>query len=679
MAISLPSTLAAHLRGSQRRPHLLASSLAQRASVDILQWERIYTGSEPDAPHASAVVFDPAVGDTLVRARNDSGSIKVNAARAAEGEPFSTWATVATATAGTPVALARRFDDVLCLLYVDSASLKLQLRTSADFGSTWSAATLLATEASAISALALAASPADNSLCAFYVLAGGTTLKRLRCSSAGVWAGSGTNWTRSASVNSLSGVSACHDGNDFALVVTGKEVTTTHPRAWAVAFGDGNAFPLDAWTGLRAIAEADALSTVTFKAPAITPIGLSFAGFFTQSEAGNVAVDRVHYSYPPATAGVVTTWREPSPHQATGPFGVSACGPIPTGFNCVYAASPSAIWRAGPLGIVLTLTDRVVSATYTLTAESARCTLTLDNHDGSLFTAGAFLAGNTLHLQPGYRSGTAAAPEYGVTQEFVIERITHQLSPGQSVTIVGAGGGWEQLARWRAPQAWQVNAGVMTRAAIFGRVANRAGLEWAAASGDESPSTDWTTFQPAFAIAQGESGSTILRRLLAVVPDYIRANGSTLEALTPGSTIDATFTLPPNGTDLDFESYTFIVEEAQPANWVRVQGPDRYADSVAFADLYQNGPAFRQVRNLDANTDQKAENWAANAARRDVIDRPWGQLVCRFHPALQLFDPVEITHPTAGTHDYHVTGISMKYSRGPKGPTYTTTLTLGGL
>jgi hypothetical protein len=353
--------------------------------------------------------------------------------------------------------------------------------------------------------------------------------------------------------------------------------------------------------------------------------------------------------------------------------------------DTVYLASPGSVWSADISTQSIDLSASVLSASYSLSAERARCVLTLDNAGGSWSQADlnlndqGLLAGGTLRLQPGYRSGTAGAAEYGVIQSFVVERISHEQAPGKRLTVIEAGGGWEQLERWRAPQAWQVAAGVMTRAAIFDRVTNRAGLAWLAGTGDEAPSTDWTTFEPAFAIAQGESGATILRRLLAVVPDYVRANGATLEALSPGTTVDATFTLPQDGDDLDYERFRYIAEEAQPANWVRVQGPDRYADAVAFGDIYQNGPAFRQVRNLDANTDEKAEHWAANAARRDVVDRPWGELVTRFHPGLELFDPVEVVDPLFGTLSFHVTGIALKYVRGPKGPQYSVTLTLGGV
>ena len=379
MAIPLSATLAAHVKASQRRPSILATAFAQRAGVDVLRWSRTYTGAEADAPHALAVVADPVNGDTIIRARNNAGSVEIRAARPAPGR------TSPPPPAGTPVALARRHDDAAILLYVDSASLSLRVRVSLNYGVTWSAASLVVTEASAITALALAPSIVDNALCAFYVLASGTTLKRLRCDSAGTWAASGTNWSKSASVASLSGVAACHDGGDYDLIITGTEVTTTHPRVWAVRMGDGNFTP-NAWTGLQPIAEADALSTITYKAPAIAQVGLSFAGTFVQHEAGNVSYDRVYYSRPPASAGVSAIWREPAPHEAAGAHGLALAAPLSAGGNRVHASTPAGIWRSDAPGHTVNLAGHILSLSYELGPTSARCVLELDDHDGTWTT-----------------------------------------------------------------------------------------------------------------------------------------------------------------------------------------------------------------------------------------------------------------------------------------------------
>ena len=213
MVLTLSSTLAAHQLLPTRRPALRVVVSKTRHGIDILDWQSYYTGTEADMPHAAAVAAD----GSLIRTRNHAGS-SVYVQRVASpgaGSTYSAWTLVAVATATTPIALAALGTDVL-LAYVDNAGLSIELRTSSDSGATWSAAVRVVTEASAIGSPALAYSP-PAIRCLFYALGStGTTLKRLRRTS-GTWAASGTNWSKSASVATMTGVAACHDGSDFAL------------------------------------------------------------------------------------------------------------------------------------------------------------------------------------------------------------------------------------------------------------------------------------------------------------------------------------------------------------------------------------------------------------------------------------------------------------------------------
>jgi hypothetical protein len=852
MAVTLSSTLAAHQQGRARRPHLSAQAYATRAGSPVLRWSRIYSGAEADNPHALATTASGA-HQYVVRARNTAGTVYTSSQDYNASPSWSSWSNTIAATSGAPVALAAIAAETI-LVYVANAGLDVRIKTSTDNGATWSASTTLVTEASAIGFLAVAFNPLGD-VCVFYTLGTTTTLKRLRRTS-GTWAGAGTNWSKSASVATLSGLSACHDGADFNLVITGTEVTTTNPRAWATRMGDLG-LTTNAWGSLVSVAEADSLGTTTFKAPSLSNLVTDFAAFFTQSESANVPFDRAMYSRPVHAAGVQGGWSEPAPHEATGVYGVAVAWSSGTS---VFAAQPGGLWHAS-VSDSCDLSDRVVSGDYRITPTSSRCSLELDNHDGLLVAAlhpasfPGFATGNTLRLTPGYASVEAPPPddsfnradnttslgstdtgqpwvalsgvwgiynnhgmtydgaygqhvaafdcawadfdlsaviakvgldagfvvrasddnnyiliglgttegcgvwkkaggswtnliaydnlpwadgdtirivtsgdtitvyrngalwntfteafnntatmvgirdndtwpvsqqvdslrvvpdyasrpgwavETGVVQEFIIRAITHHIEDGRAFTTVECDGAWEQLDRWHAPQAWQTAAAVLTRQAIFQRVAARAGLYWSLGTSPAAPSSDWSAYSPAFAIAAGESGATILKRLLAVVTDYVRANGGTLEAVgTVGGSAAQTFS---TGTPY---ALTFEEQAPQPHNWTRVQGPDRYADSVAFADVYAHGPVLDIVRNLDATTNAKASAWAANAAARDVIERPFGQLVIPFHAGLQLFDHIAGTDPRLGTFTSRIAGIAMRYRRGPK-PAYDSILTLGG-
>ena len=122
--------------------------------------------------------------------------------------------------------------------------------TSADSGASWGAEVTVRAEGSAVAFVAVAFNLSTADACCFYSV--GTTVKRLR-RTAGTWAGSGTAWT--LSVASVSGLGAAHNGGDFAVLVSGTEVTTTHKRVWITLMGDTN-LPANAWATLVNVAES---------------------------------------------------------------------------------------------------------------------------------------------------------------------------------------------------------------------------------------------------------------------------------------------------------------------------------------------------------------------------------------------------------------------------------------
>ena len=116
------------------------------------------------------------------------------------------------------------------------------------------------------------------------------------------------------------------------------------------------------------------------------------------------------------------------------------------------------------------------------------------------------------------------------------------------------------------------------------------------------------------------------------------------------------------------------------ANWTRVQGPNRYADAVDSGSVYQHGARRSWLRFLDATSDPRATNAAANNLRRAAWAQPRGALTAAFNAGQQMFDLVAVTSPNLGISTptaYRVIGLDLDYDRG-KRPTYTTRLTLGG-
>ncbi|MBI2767645.1 MAG: LamG domain-containing protein [Chloroflexi bacterium] len=550
--LSLSPTLAVHQQSANRQPAFLVTTQAKRNTAHIFRWSRVYRGSEPDDPRAACVTAN----GRLVVARNASGTLLASYPWAGgTGINPAAWAVIDTGlVTGSGVALIARAGEVL-LFY--TKTLTLYVRSSSDNGVTWGAATALVTEGSAIGDIAASWSAAGPDCCAFYTLGTSTTLKRLR-RIAGTWAASGTNWTKSGSVASIANIAATHDGADFALLVNGTEVTTTHKRAWAVQMGDLS-LPANTWSGFSNVAEADSASTTLFGGASITSIAPGVYGTFAHRETGAVAAVSARESHPYPSFGPTSTWSEPAPMEAASVHGFELAYGSGTP-NTVYAVAANGWWQAAINGAD-DLSARVVSCKVRFGPATARCVVEFDNGDGALaaLPSAAFpgtMTGGQLTLSPGYLSGAAGAAEYGVTWRLTIDRIRYRAGDGHSGVTIEASGPWEQLRRWRAPQTWQTASGVLTRYLVANRIAGRAGIGIASAGTPYAASADFNAYSPSFAIAQGEDGATALGRLLAPLTDGVRGESGLLTV-----------------RNLDAPLFAETVRALAPQAWWRLQEP----------------------------------------------------------------------------------------------------------
>jgi len=262
--LTLSSELESAQQAARRRPALALTVANTRFGVPLLKFLASSGGSGVDCPMAAALDNVTGPGDVTLFVRNNAGALEYAT------DPAGSWTNADTVTTGQGVAVA--FDPIAQLhlvAYGDGNDLKLRTYNAAT--TTLSASTTLVTEASAIGAVAIAVRASSGNACAFYALGTTTTVKRLRRTS-GTWAGSGTTWSRSADVASVTGLSAVHSGN-YYLAVTGTEATTTHERLWSVAMGDGP-LPSNAWSALVPIAEAGVATAPlgsSWMAPRIPP------------------------------------------------------------------------------------------------------------------------------------------------------------------------------------------------------------------------------------------------------------------------------------------------------------------------------------------------------------------------------------------------------------------------
>src|SRR3990170_753127 len=112
--LSAPLLLAQ--KSASGEPFVQVQVTERIASVRRLRWERLYTGSEPDGPHAAAM---PADG-SLIRARSTGGQLYYQRVPGpGSGSNYSTWTALGAVSASTGIALCSQGATVM-LFYVDT-------------------------------------------------------------------------------------------------------------------------------------------------------------------------------------------------------------------------------------------------------------------------------------------------------------------------------------------------------------------------------------------------------------------------------------------------------------------------------------------------------------------------------------------------------------------------------
>ena len=204
---------------------------AQRFGFPTLEWRRLWKDSNSAMPTAACVAGD----GSLIRVRNVSGTLSIQRITdpAAAAATWTTWTgSFATATSGSQIAVAANGTEVLCIYRRTNT---MYYRQSTDYGASFGVETTILTEAAAPSQLTLAFRASTGNVCGFWVVS--NTIRRCRRTS-GTWAATSTS--SALSTATVTGLSAVHDGGDFALLAAGTETSTTHKRVWTVRMGDGN-------------------------------------------------------------------------------------------------------------------------------------------------------------------------------------------------------------------------------------------------------------------------------------------------------------------------------------------------------------------------------------------------------------------------------------------------------
>lgn len=689
---TLASSLSAHQKGPARRPALTLTLSNTRHGRPLLNWTRYYSGSENNGPCAAAL----SAAGTLIRAHNDAGTLKVSrVASPDENSTYTSWTTVdASATPGTGVALCA-LPAELVLLYVKDSGDDLTVRTSTDDGATWSSATTILSETTnPISWVALGSwNGVNTNLCAFYLTqpAGSETLLRRVRRTSGVWAGSGTTWTRGSYTDQLTGISAYHDGGDYQLVVTGTAATTGKITAWGALMGDLS-LPANAWALPQPIVEFDSASSIVLSAPSLFRGGTSGVyATYAQEETADVAHFRNHATVVEATNA--DAFLEPYPIEPANTHEAAVTGYRNLASE-LWMVTPSGVWKAA-LGETRTLGAYVIGARWSFGPATHSAEFVLDNTDGQLFADGELAPrpGMDLELFAGYGSGTSGAGQYGSARRFVIQGVEHVWDSGSGASLtrdpsksgrrnvkVRCGGPWTTLRRWRAPRAISIAESTESRLDLVRRYSGRAGIQLQGTGG-----TDFTTQEPGFALNPGESADIAIRRLMAPADEVLRTESGDLTlAVAPTSSSEdygaagASLTSDPSPSEHPVASAAAL-DPVSEHNWHRTVGPDRYADAYDFDAIAREGQAFDVSRQLFATTDDIAEDYAERTLERLQRDSPRLRLTVPYHAGQTLWDVVTVTVPELDidAQDYRVVGLTAVYERGPAGARFDHILELG--
>jgi hypothetical protein len=656
-------TLSSDLLTAQKKstavPCLRVEIRERIGDVSRLTWERLYNGGEADHPHAATVPGD----GSLVRARVDpTGQLLFQRiATPGPGSDFGSWTALATVASTAPVALTATGAAIL-LFYVDSDSVTIKLRESADYGQSLGSPVTVATAPATVTSLA-AAMKSDGTALVMY--SAGATVYRVK-RSGGSW-GPPAAWS-----NSVVGVTglACYYSVDFNIVVTGSDAAGG-AKAWTAIYGDGFNQPLDTWSPLAELSRADSGSNVTFRAPSLDRPDL-FRLSFVEKYTGNQAYARPLWSHISRFGDFVTnTWREPVPFDLACEYGLA----MAHGGGRAWLSTPNGVWRAAASATTLDVTDDVLDLREDVAPFDGRVRITLRNDDGrySDLTGGNNrLIGPScqVDVSPGYVTNAGAQVSAG--PRYWIEGWEYDCRPGASTLVLLARDAWWLLRHWRARREYAWSAGESSVFLILSFLLARAGLECGVLGGSGA----LTTLEPSFAVHPGEDGLTAVQRLLQMVPDVIRLTGETATILNPEPDEEPSYAY---GTEHAIRQGRYAVAD-RDFNHVTVFGRGPVVDAFDWPAIAAEYDRLLHVHDLNLTTGADAQARADASLRRAAMASLDGEIVVPVNCGQELYDVVSVTDTRAGLDaaPRRVTGMSLHYARVSK-PIYQMRLRLGSV
>jgi len=197
----------------------------------------------------------------------------------------------------------------------------------------------------------------------------------------------------------------------------------------------------------------------------------------------------------------------------------------------------------------------------------------------------------------------------------------------------------------------------------------------------KSQSSVMAGYYPDFTINPGNSGDTIIRKLLSFVPDVLFIEGSTVYVVNP---------LADDDSDYGYGSSHPVVEgRYRQAGWglnrVQVEGYDPGQGEAIVVDAFSWGQIDRlydrlgQVEDRNLDTVAKAGERGEAYLRQTEMEAVDGGILTPVNCGQQLYDVVDITDSRAGLSaaKRRVIGLTLVYR--PRRGEYQQHLILGGV
>lgn len=628
---ALGSSLLAAQRSASSQPSITAVLEDRQGYASRFRLQRVYTGSEAVGPTAAVIAGDGA----LIRARVDALTDVVYTQRVPSptaASSFSAWTSHGTGGVGGTVALARSGASIyLFAMHPDGQRIRMKLST--DHGQTYGSFSVVHNAGAAVGFLAAAANAAGEVVLWFSV---GATLYSMRYT--GAWS-TAAAWGHS--VASITGVAALYSAGDFQVVVTGTEASTGDAKVWTLVYGDGGALVTDVWGSLLAIEGASAGSTVSFWCPSLANAVEARRLFIVEKRTAAVGRRRVNQSWQHLSNDhSVDRWLEffPIDYTPADDYGVAAA----YGDGNLWLSTPAGVWLGERDSVsVLDVSADVVAATVEFAPDGGRARLELRNDDGRYTGHTSLVRGMRLALSPGYV--TESGVETAAPDHFWVESV-EWLTGARPRVALNCRDGWWLLERWRARRQYTWPAGAAPLFEELSVVLARAGLLLSGGS-----ASGWTTtWERAFTISPGESGASVVRRVLEGTPDALRFTADGAELLELSASEAAVYAYG-DGTG------HAILEARYRDNgprWTRarVLGNAAFDEAIDYRESEAVGErSAPPLRDLNLATDAEVSLRTEMELRRAGLGWYGDEIrVFGVNVGQELYDVVEVTDPQAG-------------------------------